>query len=87
MLISSLCGYSDAYILVKGKITITGAGADTVTRQGDERDKGVAFKCCALFINCISETNNTQADNAKDIDIVMPKYNLIEYSNNYAKKS
>ena len=53
----------------------------------DERNKGVAFKNCAPFINCISEINNTQIDNAKDIDIVRPMYNLIEYSNNYAKTS
>ena len=44
MLKSSLCDYSDAYILVKGRITITGAGADAAARQADERDKGVAFK-------------------------------------------
>ena len=43
------------------------------------------FKNCAPFTNCISEINNTQIDNAKDIDIVMPMYNLIEYSDNYAK--
>ena len=85
MLKSSLCDYSDAYILVKGTITITGAGADAAARQADERDKGVAFKNCAPFTNCISEINNTQVDNAKDIDIVMPMYNLIEYSDNYAK--
>ena len=87
MLKSSLCDYSDAYILVKGKITINGRGADAAARQADERDKGVSFKNCALFINCISEINNTQIDNAKDIDIVMPMYNLIEYSDNYAKTS
>ena len=87
MLKSSLCNYSDAYILVKGTITITGEGADAAARQADERDKGVVFKNCALFTNCISEINNTQVDNAKDIDIVMPMYNLIEYSDNYAKTS
>ena len=85
MLKSSLCDHSDAYILVKGTITITGTGADAAARQADERDKGVAFKNCAPFINCISEINNTQVDNAKDIDIVMPMYNLIEYSDHYAK--
>ena len=85
MLKSSLCDYSDAYILVKGTITINGAAADAAARQADERDKGVAFKNCASFTNCISEINNTQVDNAKDIDIVMPMYNLIEYSDNYAK--
>ena len=85
MLKSSLCDYSDAYILVKGRITITGAGADAAARQEDERDKGVAFKNYAPFINCISEINNTLVGNAKDIDIIMPMYNLIEYSDNYAK--
>ena len=87
MLKSSLCDYSDAYILVMGTITIVGAGADAAARQVDEKDKGVIFKSCATFINCISEINNTQVDNAKDIDIVMPMYNLIEYSDNYAKAS
>ena len=86
MLKSSLCDYSDAYILVKGKITITGAGYDAAAIQADERHKDVEFNC-APFTNCISEINNTQIGNAKDIDIVMPMYNLIEYSDNYAKTS
>ena len=85
MLKSSLCDYSDAYILVKGTITIAGAGAHAAARQADERDKVVIFKNCAPFTNCISEINNTQIDNAKDIDIVMPMYNLIECKDNYAK--
>ena len=58
MLKSSLCDYSDAYILVKGKITITGARDDVAARQADERDKGKVFKNCAPFTNCISEINN-----------------------------
>ena len=85
MLKSSLCDYSDAYILVKRKITITGTGDDDAARQADKRDKGVAFKNCAPFTNYMSEKNNTQIDNAKDIDIVMPMYNLIEYSDNFSK--
>ena len=85
MLKSSLCDHSDAYFLVKGTITINGIGADAAARRADEREKGVAFKNCAPFTNCISEINNTQVDNAKDIDIVMPMYSLIEYSDNYAK--
>ena len=85
MLKSSLCDYSDTYILVKGKITITGAGDNAAARQTDERGKGVAFKNCAPFTSCISERNNTQIDHAKYIDIVMPMYNLIEYSDDYAK--
>ena len=87
MLKSSLCDYGDAYILVKGKIKITRAGDDAAARQADERDKSAAFKNCAPFTNCISEINNTQVDNAKDIDIVMPMYNLIECSDNYMKTS
>ena len=50
---SSLCGYNDAYILIKGRITITGAGADETVRQADERNKGVIFKNCTPFTNCI----------------------------------
>ena len=84
---SSLCDYSDVYILVKGRITITRKGADDAARQADERDKGIIFKNHAPFINCKSEINDTEIDNAKDIDIVMPMYNVIEYSNNYSKTS
>ena len=87
MLKSSLYDYSDSYILVKGKITITGAGADAEARQADERDKGVAFKNCAPFTSCKSNINNVEIDNCMDIDIVIPMYNLIEYSDNYAKTS
>ena len=87
MLKSSLGDYSDAYIPVETKITITGRGDDNAARQVDKRDKSVAFKNCAPFINCKSEINNTQVDNAKDIDIIMPMYNLIDYSDNYAKTS
>ena len=87
MLKSSLCDYSDAYTLVKRKITITRAGDDASARQADERDKGVALKNCAPFTICISEINDTKIDNAKYIDIVMPMYNLIEYNDNYSKIS
>ena len=87
MLKSNLCDYADAYIFVKGRITITGAGDDATARQLDERNKGVAFKNCAPFTKCISRINNTDIDNAQDIDIVMPMYNLIEYSDNYSKTS
>ena len=73
--------------MVKGPITNARAGDNAAARQADERDKGVVFKNCAPFTNCISELNNTKVDNAKDIDIVMPMYNLIEYSDNYAKTS
>ena len=87
MLRSSLCDYADAYILVKGTITITGAGNDDAAKRLDERNKGVIFKNCAPFTKCISRINNTDIDTAQDIDIVMPMYNLIEYSHNYSKTS
>ena len=78
MLRSSLWDYSDAYILVKGNISVNnnaGAGA-TANNIG----KKVIFENCAPFTNCISKINNTQKDNAEYIDLVMPVYNLIEYS-------
>ena len=85
MLRTSLCDYSDGYILVSGTIIITGEGNDDAARRLDERNKGVIFKNCAPFTDCISEVNNTQIDNAKDIDVVIPMYHLIEYSDNYSK--
>ena len=83
MLRSNLCDYADSYILVKGTITITGEGGNAAAERADERDKGVIFKNCAPFPKCISRRNNTDIDNAHDIDIAMPMYNLIEYSDNY----
>ena len=70
MLKSSLCDYSDAYIHVKGTITVNNnAVADA---NANNTNKKVIFKNCAPFTNCITEINNTHIDNAKDIDIVMP---------------
>ena len=83
MLKSSLCDYSDAYILFKGTISVNNTAA--AGAAVNNINKKVIFKNCVPFTNCISEINNTQIDNAKDIDIVMPMYNLIEYSDNYAK--
>ena len=83
MLKSSLCDYSDEYILVKGKITVNNTAGTGVA--ANNTNKKVIFKNCAPFTDCISEINNTQVDNAKYIDIVIPVYNLIEYSNNYSK--
>ena len=77
MLRSSLCDYTGANILVNGTITITGAGNDDAAKQLDERNKGVIFKNCAPFTKCINRINNTDIDNAQDIDIVMPMYNLL----------
>ena len=83
MLKSSLCDYSDAYILVKGAISVNNTAAAGATVNNNDRK--IVFKNCASFTNCISEINNTQVDNAKDIDIVMPMYDLTGYSDNYAK--
>ena len=88
MIRSNLYDYSDVCILVSGTITITGAGADDDdAKREDEQHKGIEFQNCGLFTDCISKINNTQIDNAKDIDVVMPMYNLIEYSDNYSKSS
>ena len=78
MLRSNLCDFADSYILVKGTITFTGAENNDAARQQDEKDKGVTFKNCAPFTKYISRINNKDIDNAQDIDIVMPMYNLIE---------
>ena len=85
MLRSSLCDYSDAYILVKGNITVNNTAADGT--DANNGNKKVIFKNCAPFTNCISTINNTDIDNAKYIDIVALMYNLIEYSDNYSKTS
>ena len=82
---SSLGDYSDAYILVKKRVTITGRGADQAARQADERDEEVIFKNCAPFIRCISEINNTQVYNSNDLGVVMPINDLIENTVNYSK--
>ena len=82
MLKSSLCDYIDAYILAKGNITVNNTG--TAAAQNNRNEK-VIIKNCAPFTDCISEINNTQMNHAKYIDIVMPMYNLIEYSDNYFK--
>ena len=78
MLRSDLCDFSDAYIVVKGIITVT-------KPDNAKRKKSVAFKGNAPYINCISKINGVQTDNAEDVDVVMPMYNLLEYSKNYRK--
>ena len=84
MLKSSLCDYSNAYVHVKGTITVDNTAA---AAAANNTIKKVIFKNCPPRAICISEINNTQVGNAKDIDIVMPMYNLIEYSDNYSKTS
>ena len=80
MLQSYLCDYSDAYIVVKGTIKVTDP-------NNNAYDKKLAFKNNGPFISCVSKNYNTLIDNAEDLDIVMPMYNLIEYSKNYSKTS
>ena len=80
MLRSRLSDYSDTYILVSGTIAIA-----ALSGGGGNNNIQVVFRNCTAFTNCISEINNTQIDNPKDIDVVMPVYNLIEYRNNYSK--
>ena len=67
---SDLCDYSDAYNVTKGTITVT-------YPNNANYDKRLAFKNNALFTNCISKINSVLVDNAEDLDIVMPMYNLI----------
>ena len=78
MLTSDLCDYSDVYIVVKGTITVTDS-------DNDAYDKKLTLKNDASFASCILKINNTLIDNAEDLDIVMPMYNLLEYSKNYRK--
>ena len=87
MLKSSLCEYTDAYILVNGTITVTGAGDDATAIQVGEKNKQVILKNFLPFSDCISEINNTSVDNLKDLNVVMPMYNLVEYSSKYYKQS
>ena len=82
MLRSDLCNYSDAYIVVKGNLTLTEAANRNFI---DVRNRCLAFKNNAPFTNCISKINNVLIDNAEDLDVVMPMYNLLEYSKNYRK--
>ena len=70
---------------IKFSTTITGTGDDDTAKRLDERNKAVIFKNFAPFTKCISRIKNTDIDNAQDIEIVMPMYNLIEYSDNYSK--
>ena len=73
----NLCDYSDAYILVTGNIKFTNIAADT----------NVAFKNCAPFIRCITHINDEHVKTAENLDIIIPMYNLIEYSDNYSDSS
>ena len=82
MLRSDLCDFGDAYIVFKETVTLT-----KTNRRGiiDKRNRFLAFKNNAPFTNCISKINNVLIDNAEDLDVVMPMYNLLECSKNYTK--
>ena len=84
MLRSSLCDYSDAYILVKGTIAMKQILSPS---KPENVGKKVIFQNCSLFTDYISEINNTQTDNVIHIDVIMPIYNLLGHSNNYSKTS
>ena len=79
MLKSSLCDESDAYMLVKGR--------KIIIEKGDLRNKVAISKSSAPFINWKNRINNTEIDNAKEIDIVLRMYNLVEYCDTYVKIS
>ena len=102
MLRSDLCDFSDAYIVVKGNITVTkktftaddieapnntAANATATNTANDNAfgGKKLVFKNNAPFINCTLKINGIKIDNAEDLDVAMPMYNLLEYSKNYRK--
>ena len=85
MLRSSLCDYSDAYILIKGNKTVNNTAAKGTA--ANNTNKNVIFKNCTPFPKCTCRINNTQIDDAECIDIVILMYNLIENSDNYSKIS
>ena len=81
MLRLNLCDNSDAYILVKGKIMVTAPGANNGANNiRDKRNRSLILKNNAPFVSCITRINGELIEDAGDLDIVMPMYNLIEYS-------
>ena len=80
---SSLCDYSDAYILVTGNISVKRRNAADTADIALGAITQVAFKNCAPFRKCSTEIDGTLVDEANFINITMSMYNLIEYSNNY----
>ena len=86
MLRSNLCDYSDAYILVKGTITVTVPGVNNnASNIRDNRNRPVILKNNVPFISCITRINSELIEDDDDLDIVMSMYNLLEYSKNYRK--
>ena len=79
---SDLCDFRDAYIVAKATITLTKTNGRGII---DIRNKFLAFKNIAPFTNCISKINNALIDNAEDLNVAMPMYNLLKYNKNYKK--
>ena len=79
MLRSDLCDYSDAYILINGIITVAGYN------PRDRQNRPVILKNNAPFVSCITRINGELIEDADDLDIVIPMYNLLKYSKNYRK--
>ena len=84
-MIPSICDYSDAYTLEKRTLKIVGTKSDAAIRNEDEINKQVTFKNFVPFTDYIRKMNNNQIDNTTDFDILMLMYNIMEYSNSYAK--
>ena len=84
LLKSSLCNYSDAYILVKETITVVAAGATAHARQDDKNNQQAIFKNRSPFTDCVTDINNTKVKDAKDLDVVIPMYDLLGCSDNYS---
>ena len=86
MLRLNLCNYSDAYILVKGTITVTAPGVNNnANNLRDTRNRPVILKNNAPFVSCITRINGELIEDADDLDIVMPMYNLLEHSKTIEK--
>ena len=84
MLRSDLYDFSDAYVNVKGDVTLTKVASRNFI---EVRNRFLTFRNNAPFTNYISEIHNVLIDNAVDLDIVMPMYNLLEYSKSYRKRT
>ena len=83
---SSLCDYSDTYILLKGTITVTAPGVNNNANNiRDKRNRPLILKNNAPFVSCITRINGELIEDADDLDIVMPMHNLLEYTKNYRK--
>ena len=86
MLRSHLCDYSDAYILVKGTITVADPGANNDANNiRDKKNRPLILKNNTPFVSCITKINGELIEDGDDLDIVMPRYNLLEYNKNYRK--